>query len=52
MKVGKVRSAKLYYMRDLSGKSARLRETMFESTPEGKEVDVAEEVEEKKRLKK
>ncbi len=50
MKVGKVRSAKLYYMRDLSGKSARLRETMFESTPEGKEVQAAEEVEEKEEV--
>lgn len=28
VKEGKVRSAKLYYMRDLSGKSARLRENM------------------------
>lgn len=42
MKVGKVRSAKLYYMRDLSGKSARLRETMFTSTPDDKVVEEKE----------
>lgn len=38
IKEGKVRSAKLYYMRDLSGKSARLRENMVE---EDVEVPVA-----------
>mgnify|MGYP001600044161 CR=1 FL=1 len=31
VKEGKVRSAKLYYMRDLSGKSARLKENMVEA---------------------
>lgn len=43
VKVGKVRSAKLYYMRDLSGKSARLRETMYDATPEGKADKVKKE---------
>lgn len=40
VKEGKVRSSKLYYMRDLSGKSARLRETMFDATPDESEEKV------------
>ncbi len=51
VKEGKVRSAKLYYMRDLSGKSARLRETMFDATPDEPEEKASKKevvVEEKK----
>ena len=46
IKEGKVRSAKLYYMRNLSGKSARLRETMFDAIPEAPEAKAEEKVEE------
>lgn len=48
MKQGKVRRAKLYYMRDLQGKSTRLQETelaaavMDESAPAEEEAPVEE----------
>lgn len=37
VRIGKVRRSKLFYMRDISGKAARLREVMVSNAEEGQE---------------